>query len=232
MKSVPAVAATARACQIHRGSWPREIRATRICRSSPVMTSPYRIMKLVIAVNARGTCRRSSAWSRSRTSVVATSRPVAATPSVPLIRMFHAPHSPGTDNDIPSTSVCGLVPMTGRSTANATNGSSIARRRANTENGMRAIARDHDEERGVHAERPERVAGRRDDGEHEGDGRDELALGRERVDRRRARDEQWTVLTGAHGQPDAVSGDVDATPREPAERRRATNQRPPNSARR
>ena len=48
----------------------------------------------------------------------------------------------------------------------------------------------------------------------------------EPVDRRRAVDEQWTVLPGAHGQPDAVIGDEDA--RRADGTAAATNQRPPN----
>ena len=40
MNSVPAEAATALACQIQRGSWPREMRAIRMRRTSSVITSP------------------------------------------------------------------------------------------------------------------------------------------------------------------------------------------------
>ena len=141
--------------------------------------------------------------------------------------MFQAPQRPGTDKDIPSTSVCGLVPTMGRSTANATKGNSIARRRPKTANGMRATV-----------ESPTRSAAYAPNAQKASRGvatttntnamvATSLHSGASRVDRRRAVDEQWTVLPGAHGQPDAVIGDEDAR-REPAERRRATNQRPPN----
>ncbi len=116
-------------------------------------------MKLVIAVNALGTCKRSSAWSRSRTSVVATSRPVAATPNVPLIRMFHAPHKPGTDNDIPSTSVCGLVPMIGKEHRERDEGQLDRQALAEDREGDAGDRCQHHEDRGVHAEGPERFAG-------------------------------------------------------------------------
>ena len=39
MNSVPAEAATALACQIQRGSWPREMRAMRMRLTSSAMTS-------------------------------------------------------------------------------------------------------------------------------------------------------------------------------------------------
>ena len=53
-------------------------------------------MNPAIDVKTRGTWSRSIPWSSSGTGVVPARTTVAATPSVPLTRMFHAAHSPST----------------------------------------------------------------------------------------------------------------------------------------
>ena len=62
-------------------------------------------MKLAMSTSGLGTRRRSRPPSSSAIGVVAASRMLAATPSVPLARMFHAAHRPSRDSDsTPSTS--------------------------------------------------------------------------------------------------------------------------------
>ena len=63
---------------------------------------------------------------------------MAATPSVALTRMFQAAHIPATDSEAPSTSTRSPRPTNGRRTANATNGTSMARRRPISRNGTPA----------------------------------------------------------------------------------------------
>ena len=99
-------------------------------RASCEMTSEYRIMNPVIDVNTDGRCRRSKPRRKSGTGVVAARITLAATPIVPLIRMFHIAHRPSTDSDRPSTSIRSPWPTSGRNTANSTNGTSITRRLA------------------------------------------------------------------------------------------------------
>ncbi len=64
----------------------------------------------------------------------------AATPSVPLARMFHAPHSPDSLSDSPSTCTRAPSATNGISTANATNGTSISSRFRRKPGGTRAAA--------------------------------------------------------------------------------------------
>ena len=70
--------------------------------------------------------------------VVATRMTVVATPRVPLTRMFHAAHRPSDDSAMPSTSTCSPPATNGRNRANATNGSSMTRRRTTNDSGTRA----------------------------------------------------------------------------------------------
>ena len=92
---------------------------------------------------------------------------LAATPIVPLIRMFHIAHRPSTDRERPSTSIRSPWPTNGRNTANSTNGTSITRRLATNADREIGELGEHHQHHDVDAERPERLAGRGDDGEHE-----------------------------------------------------------------
>lgn len=111
-----------------------------IRRSSPVTTSPYRIMNEAICTSSGGSFSRCRPSSSARSSVVEASSTDAATPSVPLARTFQAPHSPETLSDRPSTSTRSPSATNGMSTANATNGISISSRRSRKPAGTRAAA--------------------------------------------------------------------------------------------
>ena len=105
--------------------------------------------------------RRSRPRSSSGTGVVAASTTVAATPSVPLTRMFQARPQPGTDSDRPSTSTRAPRPTNGRKQREREErqlDDAAAGRRAPS--GSPASAATASDQRGVDAERPERLAGR------------------------------------------------------------------------
>ncbi len=93
-------------------------------------------MKPAIAVITRGTRSRSIPERISGTGVVAAINTEADTPSVPLARMVHAPHSPSTDR--PRTR--GPPPRKGRKTTNSRKGTSISIRTAKKRMGMPAAA--------------------------------------------------------------------------------------------
>ena len=95
------------------------------------------------------------------------SRIVAATPRVPLARMFHAAHRPGSDSESPSTSVRGASPTSGRNRAKATNGTSITSRRASTAQGT-AARRATPRAAGRRGRTPRRPPGVATTREHEG----------------------------------------------------------------
>ena len=100
-------------------------------------------MNEAIGVNARGSRSRSSPMRRSASVVVAASSERASTPSVPLARMFQRPTGPRRQRD-PSTSTSVAWPTNGRSTAKATNGTSITSRRATSRQRRRDGQRRHE----------------------------------------------------------------------------------------
>ena len=89
-------------------------------------------MNPVIDGEGRGRCRRSKPRRKSGTGVVAATMMLAATPSVPLIRMFHAAPEPlDRQGEAEHVDPLALPPMNGAGTRRtATNGSSITRRSA------------------------------------------------------------------------------------------------------
>ena len=135
----------------------------------------------MIPVITFGTRSRSRPRSSSGTVVVEASTTDAATPSVPLTTMFHAPQSPATESDTPSTSTRSPCPMNGRNTAN-----SEERQLEDHPPGQRHEAQasgdgDRGHEDAVDGEGPERRARRRHDRQHEHDEPDDLGLRRQRV---------------------------------------------------
>ncbi len=72
--------------------------------------------------------------------MVAASRTEAATPSVPLARMFQAPQSPGSLSAVPRMWTRGPVATNGIRTAKATNGTSMSSRLSRNPAGTRAAA--------------------------------------------------------------------------------------------
>ena len=141
-------------------------------------------MNPVIDVNTDGRCRRSKPRRKSGTGVVAARITLAATPIVPLIRMFHIAHRPSTDSDRPEhLDPLALGPTSGRNTREqrrtAPRSPGAWRRRPTV---RPAICGEHHQHHHVDAERPERLAGRGDDGEHEQDLGQQLAFRPEPVD--------------------------------------------------
>ena len=227
MKSVPAVAATARACQIHRGSWPREIRAIahlpQLARDDLAVPDHEARDRGERLRNVQAVERQEQVADVGRRDQQAGCRDAQR----------------ALDQDVPRAPEAGNRQRHPEHLGVRARADDREEHRERDEGQLdrQALAEDregdpgdrcqHDEDRGVHAEGPERFARRRDDHEDERERRDELALGRERVDRRLALDEQGTVLSCAHRQPDAVRVDIRSV--RDALRRRATNQRPPNN---
>lgn len=95
-------------------------------------------MKDAICTSSGGIRSRCRPSRSSRSSVVEASRTDAATPSVPLARMFQAPHSPDSLRLMPRTVIRGPSATNGISTAKATNGTSISSRLSRNPAGIRA----------------------------------------------------------------------------------------------
>lgn len=95
-------------------------------------------MKEAIWTSSGGIRRRCRPSRSARSSVVAASSTEAATPSVPLARMFQAPHSPDSLRLIPRTATRGPSATNGISRAKATNGTSISSRLSRNPAGIRA----------------------------------------------------------------------------------------------
>ena len=139
--------------------------------------------------------------------MVAVSSAVAATPSVPLTRMFQAAQSPLTDNDTPATSTRSPRPTMGKQ--HREGHERQLERQPPQQRAERDVGHErHDaEQAGFDTERPERLARRRHDDQHEQEHGEQLALGRQPVHDARASDVETRAETvpTAHGQGPAAA---------------------------
>ena len=124
-----------------------------------------------------GSRRRSRPRSSSGTGVVAATIAEAATPRVPLTRMFQAPHSPPTDSGHAEDLDPFALADERQEQGEGRNGSSMTRRLARKASGTRPTAATPASASGVQRRRPRRPRGGGHDGEDEQHGGGDLALG-------------------------------------------------------